>query len=234
MLDSNAEVTVSEAGYLLDRPVKALNRKIDDGVITVRVHRVPKRPVKTKRAMKVAYDKLAVAKVKDVATRLLGRAELRFLKVEADLRKDLTESGRKKVYEAIRSAPPNAKAVQVGPLEVKFVKVDKELTRRLEQLAELRNSVVERNGVVCLKGTDVPVYPLAALQKSLTLRDIVDNYPTLSFEQIQTAFDYAKAYPKAGRPYPATTLKRRLAELAAGGAFDGEPDQSAFSPDMFK
>ena len=38
--------------------------------------------------------------------------------------------------------------------------------------------------------------------------------------KIEAAIDYAQAYPKRGRPYPARSLKRTLAHLADLGVFD--------------
>ena len=44
----------------------------------------------------------------------------------------------------------------------------------------------------------------------------------LTAHQVQIALDYATAYPKAGRPYPARSLKRIVGALAEAGAFDAE------------
>ncbi|WP_260686045.1 DUF433 domain-containing protein [Rhizobium laguerreae] len=61
---------------------------------------------------------------------------------------------------------------------------------------------------------------VAALARGQTVAEIVEDFPSLSREQVEAAIEYAKAYPKRGRPYPSRSLKRSLAELAELGAFD--------------
>ena len=39
------------------------------------------------------------------------------------------------------------------------------------------------------------------------------DFPSLSEEQITTAYSYSLAYPKKGRPYPAKSLKSMLDEI---------------------
>ena len=42
---------------------------------------------------------------------------------------------------------------------------------------------------------------------------MIGDYPGLAREQVEAAAEYARAYPKRGRPYPRRSLKRMLAEL---------------------
>ncbi len=72
-------LTLSEAGYLLDRSPAALNKAVDTGVIRARQRKVGK-----------------------AVQRLLGPAELRFLRLADELHKDLTPAGRRRLYEAVR------------------------------------------------------------------------------------------------------------------------------------
>ena len=211
MTPPDANLTVAEAGYLLDQSSKSLNRAIDRGVIEARISGVGKS-----------------------RQRVIGRAELRFLKVTSFLDRDLTPTGRKRIYRAIKHLAGDAHRLQLGGLILEFEPVDRELSERFARLAALKSGVdagADREPV--LKGTDIPVYAVAALAKSSAAGEIGEDYPGLTSDQIDTASDYAKAYPKAGRPYPARSLKRMIGDLAAGGVFDAEPDDPA-SLAMFK
>jgi Protein of unknown function (DUF433) len=50
--------------------------------------------------------------------------------------------------------------------------------------------------------------------------EILQDFPSLSRGQIEAAIEYAKAYPKRGRPFAARGLKRTLADLAELGVFE--------------
>ncbi len=48
----------------------------------------------------------------------------------------------------------------------------------------------------------------------------LEDHPGVRRLQVEAAAEYARAYPKTGRPYPARSFKRMLGELADLGAFD--------------
>ena len=55
------------------------------------------------------------------------------------------------------------------------------------------------------------MYRIAALLAGgLSVSEVLEDYPSLSAEDVETAQTYAEAHPKAGRPYPRTTAKRAL------------------------
>ncbi|MER9056962.1 hypothetical protein [Mesorhizobium sp. M0910] len=68
-------LTLSEAGYVLDRSTTTLNKAVDTDVIRAKQRRVGK-----------------------AVQRLVGPAELRFLRLADELEKDLTPSGRRRLY----------------------------------------------------------------------------------------------------------------------------------------
>lgn len=77
---------------------------------------------------------------------------------------------------------------------------------------------------------------IASLARGQTVEQILEDYPTLTNDQVRAAIDYAQAYPKPGRPYPERSLKRMLAGAAEAGVFDViEPDDEdePLSPAMF-
>jgi len=64
-----------------------------------------------------------------------------------------------------------------------------------------------------IRGTTVPVHVVAGLAKGETVDEIMEDYPSLTRAQVETAIEYARAYPKKGRPYPARSFKRMVADL---------------------
>jgi hypothetical protein len=71
---------------------------------------------------------------------------------------------------------------------------------------------------------------VAALAREQAMQEILEDFPSLTHEQVAAAIEYAKAYPKRGRPYPARSLKRALGELADLGVFDDSGDRSEIAP----
>ncbi|MBY3118825.1 MULTISPECIES: DUF433 domain-containing protein [Rhizobium] len=190
-------LTLTEAGYVLNRSATALNKAVDTGVIRARQR-----------------------KVGSAVQRLLGPAEMRFLLVADGLDKDLTPAGRRRLYDAIRQLSFDAHRVSLGEIELDLGKIDADLETRLQRLEALREWVDVERGETLIKATRVPVHMVAALARGQTVAEIVEDFPSLSREQVEAAIEYAKAYPKRGRPYPSRSLKRSLAELAELGAFD--------------
>ena len=99
---------------------------------------------------------------------------------------------------------------------------DRDLAAKLSRLRNVRRSVDHkrvRSGAV-VRGTDIPVHLIAGLARAYTVDEIVRDFPSLSPKQIAAAIEYAKAYPKRGRPFATQSLKRALGELTDLGAFE--------------
>lgn len=192
-------LTLAEAGYVLDCSATALNKAVDTGVIRARQR-----------------------KVGSAVQRVLGPAEMRFLLAADRLDKDLTPAGRRRLYEAIRHPSADARRVALGEIVLDLGKIDADLKLRLRRLDTLRRWVetVGGRGEPVIKGSKVPVHRVAALARSQSVAEIVEDFPSLSTEQVEAAIEYAKAYPKRGRPYPGRSLKRTLGKLADLGAFE--------------
>jgi uncharacterized protein (DUF433 family) len=102
-----------------------------------------------------------------------------------------------------------------------------ERPRRLEQV---KAAVDERAPEPVLRGTDVPVHVVASLARGQSASEIVEDYPTLTSGQVEAAVEYAKVYPRTGRPLPARSFKRMLGDLAAAGVWDLENDPAPIEP----
>jgi uncharacterized protein (DUF433 family) len=94
-----------------------------------------------------------------------------------------------------------------------------EVSERAAELVHLREAVEDSpNGELLLRGTNIPVYRIAALVQAPRAgqpdtSEARKGFPSLSDEQITTAYSYSLAYPKKGRPYPARSLKSMLDEI---------------------
>lgn len=200
-------LTLSEASYVVGRSSAVINKVVDRGVIRATLQRRGKSIL-----------------------RRLGPAELRFLKLSGDLDKDFTPQGRRKLYEALRRLPTTTHRVTLGALELNLSDVDRQIESRLHRLEEVR-AVVDAGasgGEPMIRGTRVPVYVIAGLARGQTVEEILEDYPSLTREQVEGAIEYATAYPKAGRPYPARSFKRMVGDLAEAGVWDVEttPDDT--------
>ena len=198
------ELTVGEASYVVERPAAAINRAVDRGLIEADREPRPGKP-----------DGGGVL-------RKLGPAELRYLLVEGDLEDDLTPSARRRVYEALRGLPEGEHQVRVGQrLALELADVDARIAARLAQLEAAKAHVEEDGAEPVLRGTDgVPVHLVAALATGQGVDATLEDHPGLTRAQVEAAAEYARAYPKSGRPFPARSFKRMLGGLADLGAFD--------------
>lgn len=204
-------LTVSEASYVVERTAAAINRAVDRGLI------------------EAAREARGAGGEGGGVLRKLGPAELRYLLVEGDLEDDLTPSARRRVYEALRSLPEGEHQVRVGQrLALELVDVDARIAARLAQLEAAKAHVEEDSAEPVLRGTDgVLAYLIAALAAGQGVEATLDDYPGLSRAQVEASVEYARAYPKSGRPYPTRSFKRMLGELADLGAFDPEGSEGS-------
>jgi len=186
-------LTTSEAGYVLERSNISINKAVDTGLIRATVRQGPKG---------------------QGTLRLLGKPELRFLKLANVLDKDLTFLGQRKIYEAMRRLPDQEHQLRIGVLMVELSPLDDEIDERLSRLMDLKRRVeISPTGEPVILGTQIPVYLIAGLAKGETVDEILEDYPSLTREQVETAIEYAIAYPKKGRPYPNRSFKRMVADL---------------------
>jgi uncharacterized protein (DUF433 family) len=229
MTDSTIKLTTTEAGFVLEQPPAAVNRAIDRGEIRATVARV-RRFLDVRYALKRNPPRSGAAK----RARVVGASELRYLMfVALGGGKDLTPGGRKAIYRAIREAGASPR-IRWHTAYLQLDPIDAALKDRLKRLEALRSAVeMGPEGEPVFRGTEIPIHPVAALAKGQTVEEILEDYPSLTADQVQDAVDYATAYPKAGRPYPSRSLKRSLGDLADAGVFDVEPETQP-GPDAFE
>jgi uncharacterized protein (DUF433 family) len=110
--------------------------------------------------------------------------------------------------------PGQEHQLRVGILTVELSPLDHDISGRLRRLMDLKGRVkIAPAGEPVILGTHIPVYLIAGLAKGETVAEILADYPSLTRVQVETAIEYATAYPKKGRPYPNRSFKRMVAEL---------------------
>jgi len=185
-----AQFTAAEAAFILREPVRAVKKALDAG---------PVRPVLLRRA--------------GASVRTIGWNDLFYLYAVRALRDELTPKARTAFYEALQRTPIDRHdEVRFGRFRISVSDLVEEVERRASDLAALAETVTFRaDGEPLLNGTEIEIYRIAALlDGDASIEQILDDYPSLSRQEIETARAYAEAYPKAGRPYPRTTVKRAL------------------------
>ena len=185
-----AQFTAAEAAFVLREPVRAVKKALDAG---------PVRPVLLRRA--------------GAPVRAIEWRDLFYLYAVRALRDELTPKARTEFYEALQQAPiERGDEVRFGRFRISVSDLVKEVERRTTDLTALADKVEFRaDGEPMLKGTSTEVYRIAALlEGGAPIEQVLEDYPSLSRNQVETAQAYAEAYPKAGRPYPRTSAKRAL------------------------
>lgn len=189
---TGSSYTAAEVAFMLREPVKTVKRALDDGPVTSTL--VPR---------------------EGGAMRAVDRTDLVYLLAMRGLRDELTPKARRAFYDALkRQGADESGYVDVGRLRIAVGDVEREVSLRERELEALAEAVAfGRSGEPLIRGTDIEVHRIAALiDGGMTIEEVMVDYPSLDPEQIEGACAYAKAHPKTGRPYPATTFKRMTAK----------------------
>lgn len=185
-----AQFTATEAAFVLREPVRAVKKSLDLG---------PVRSVLVRRA--------------GAPVRAIGWSDLFYLYAVRALRDELTPKARSEFYEALQQAPIEKRdEVRFGRFRISVGDLVKEVEQRTTDLVALGEKVeFQADGEPLLKGTSIEVYRIAALlEGGASIEQVLKDYPSISRQNVETARAYAEAYPKAGRPYPRTSVKRAL------------------------
>ena len=143
-----------------------------------------------------------------VNERCYGWEDLVYLKLRAITREALSRAGRKELYEELRarSGSRNVDPVAIGKsvtldIEAVAAEVDKLLAAVAGMEAWVTRNPEIRSGEPVIAGTRVPVYELAALEKSgASESELLDAFPTVSAEALGSALMWARINPRRGRP----------------------------------
>ena len=113
-----------------------------------------------------------------------------------------------KVLKGRRLADVASEPVEIAPaLMVDVGKlIGKDLGSRVERYARARDRVIERNpdvlgGTAVIRDTRISVYALLGrIESGDSVESIIDDYPEMDRETIETAITYARTHPLVGRP----------------------------------
>ena len=195
-------ITLREAAFVFGAEVKEIARAVDEhAALSVSTALSGKRRV-----------------------RLLGMPDLMYFQAMIDLGDLLTPKGRLELHEALRSASSKS-SVPISKFQLSVKEIQHNVEKRLATLKILKNQVEGNPDDPVIKGTSVEVYRVAALfDGESTLKEVAEDYPQLTNEQLNLAFEYSKVIPKKGRPYPKKSFKRAL-ESMNFDALDSIEDQ---------
>jgi hypothetical protein len=186
------QFTAAEAAFVLREPVRAVKKALDRG---------PVRPELQSRS--------------GAQVRVISWADLFYLFAVRALGDDLTPKARADLYEAVqRTQPPCADELRFGRFRIAVADLVDGVKKRIAELAELQNKVaLADNGKAVLDARGVEVHRIAALLRGgLSVDAVVEEYPFLSQDSVETARAYAQAFPRPGRGYPRTTAARARRE----------------------
>lgn len=180
--ESRVVATVNEAAFVAGVSKHAVNQAIDRGEIRTR---------KLRRKT-------------DPAGRTLGSPELVYLRVQ----KPLSSRARKEIYRrlsglSIEAVPP---VIEVeGAIKLDIREPVAEIRARLQELERVKRQVEVdpeiRGGEPVFRGTRIPVHMIADfLERGVPRAEILEDYPALTEESLETARRYAELYPRRGRP----------------------------------
>lgn len=237
-------VTLQEAQFLVDRSIDEINKAIERGEVSTRVELVTaaaktkrtraRRATRGRRVRETRVFGYAPPKTITQKVRMLGPEVLVYLALGKDVQESLTPIARRRLVNAIATSPATDQ-VDIGAVQVRLKEARAKLVKRYKALRDVHTGIVTGAGKEpVFRGTDVKVYQIAALAEGQGVDETLEDYPSLKRKQVLRALDYARAYPKKGRPYPARSLKRTLGDLAAAGTFAIDDDAPSIRPEDFR
>ena len=158
-----------------------------------------------RKTVEQAIDRGEVKPVRASGERTLDEVAVVYLRIRSEVGDLLTPKARKDVYRALRGEGRVRPRLELGPVAVSTTEAFRTVHERMERLRRAR-AVVEvdpevRGGEPVVRGTRVPVYMLADLEKAGETRDrILEDYPALDAAMLADALLYASLNPRRGRP----------------------------------
>jgi uncharacterized protein (DUF433 family) len=174
-------VSVNEAAFAAGVSVKAVNQAID------------RKHIRT-RELRRATDR---------ARRGIGATDVVYLAVSHVLAPEV----RAKLHRSFRgrSLSELPRQFQTGAVVLDLENAIREVEARLELLAKIEERVEAdadvRGGEPVFAGTRTPVFAIARkVELGSTAQELEEDYPQLQPGDVELAAQYAKLYPRRGRP----------------------------------
>lgn len=131
-------------------------------------------------------------------------AALISVKLAYETTKFLTPKGRQRMIRCLLERP-DANIIRTEIISVDIRLMKKDVRKGLTMLEKAKKTVAINNdildGTPCFKGTRIPVHDIADMvANGDAIPDLLEAYPALTKEKIESATIYASAYPRRGRP----------------------------------
>jgi uncharacterized protein (DUF433 family) len=177
-----SEFTAAEASWMTGLSVKAVNKAIEDAAVPVRIARAGGLCRRY-----VPYDSLVCLQLHAEG---LNRLPLRM---------------RREVFRRVLKEPQQQQVKYTEALIIDVATARTKLSSKVQEL-EKATSMIHSDpeimgGTPVFCGTRVPVYLVADMVTQGTpIDEILEGYPSLTPEMVETARVYAATHPKRGRP----------------------------------
>jgi uncharacterized protein (DUF433 family) len=202
---ATTRLSPTEAAYVAELPRKTVEQAIDRGEVE---------PVPSERDGETA--------------RGLDEPAVVYLRIRSEVGDLLTAKARREVYRALRTEEPVRSRLEFGPIVVSTTEALRAVRERMQRLRRARAAVEIdpeiRGGEPVVRGTRIPVYMLADLERAGETRErILEDYPALNARLLEDALLYASLNPRRGRPRAAPWHERkprrvlRVDKIGSGG-----------------
>jgi hypothetical protein len=191
--------SLREAAYLADLPVARIEKASERGEVQTAMRTVKGRRVK-----------------------VVPKQELALYRYGLDHRQDLPKTGWSMVQAQFRRVPEARFSVTVSQSNALKLTVAVDLGEVLRLVDERERMLRGLQGIASggddddplLDGTDISLYRVAALVgDDGDISRAKAAFPSLDDARIGQAAEYARLYPKKGRPYPTRSLKETLGSI---------------------
>jgi uncharacterized protein (DUF433 family) len=153
-----------------------------------------------------AIDRREVEAIPSPAARLVGYAELVYLRLRREIGEMLSNAGRRLLYTELRRVLPHnpkLEKVELGIMNVVVIGAVSTVRQRLAQVRQSERYVSirpdVRAGEPVVRGTRVPVHVLADLARQGAGRDeLLADYPAVTPPALDAALLYARLHPRRG------------------------------------
>ncbi len=175
------EFTVAEAQVITGLTKRQLNNLIDDLTPLGVVH---------------AGERRRTIDYKGLFTLPLSQ-EMAELKIAPELREQIIKVALEQPLKKSVQAPNTNLYFYIKPIREKIEKGLEELDNAEKNI--LCNPEIMQ-GEPCIRGTRIPAYDVATIAKKQSKDQVIETYPDLTEDQINSACIFAAAHPRQGRP----------------------------------
>jgi uncharacterized protein (DUF433 family) len=155
---------------------------------------------------------------------MLSRAQVLYLRLEAEGVRLLPTAARRAIAKKIESSPEIDTVIlkEGSALTIQVKSVRLELDADLMRLERAENMIISdpeiMRGTPVYRGTRIPVELIAdMLSQGANTQEILEGYPGLDRKKVELAPLYVQAFPRRGRPASRPWAKRKTIRTTRHG-----------------